>query len=251
MHGASTSAMSSGVPIEKTQSRDRSGLLLRTLAGRCQMMAAPAADRSPSAVISEVRNVLLDLPDGMTVPEKFIACSLIGQMLARIVRLSGIDSCPEVARAFIDFIEAGGRSRDWRMRLVRVVDCCEAALGSGVTVELTLDDRVARAMRYIQEHGGDGRLTLPQLARTVHVSPWHLARMIKRQTGQGFVAHLHQVRIAAACRRLEQTGLSVKEIAGAVGYDSSSQFDRRFKRQVGVTPLSYRRSMFDRLRQSS
>jgi two-component system response regulator YesN len=135
--------------------------------------------------------------------------------------------------------------------LIRVVDCCEAALSSGVTAKPTLDDRVVRAMRYIQEHGGDGRLTLQHLARNVHVSPWHLARMIKRQTGQGFVAHLHQVRIAAACQRLEQTALSVKEIAGAVGYDSSSQFDRRFKRQVGVTPLSYRRSMFDRLRQSS
>lgn len=214
------------------------------------MLAAPAVEKSPSALISDVRSLLLDLPDGMTVPEQFIACSLIGQVLARIVRVSGIDGCPEIARAFIDVIDAGGRSQNWRSRLIRVVDCCEAALGSGVTAEPTLDDRVVRAMRYIQEHGADGRLTLRQLARTVHVSPWHLARMIKRQTGQGFVAHLHQVRIAAACRRLEQTALSVKEIAGAVGYDSSSQFDRRFKRQVGVTPLSYRRSMFDRLRHS-
>jgi AraC-like DNA-binding protein len=244
--------MSPGVTSEIARTTDRSGsILLPELAARCQMMAAPAGERRPSALMSDVRNLLLDLPDAASVPEQLIVCSLIGQVLARIVRLCGIDGRPGVARVFFDLADASGRFQDWRLTLTRAVDCCAAEVGADVTAELTLDDRVVRAVRYIQEHGGDGRLTLRDLGHEVNVSPWHLARMLKRQTGQGFVAHLHQVRIAAACRRLEQTALSVKEIAGAVGYDSSSQFDRRFKRQVGVTPLSYRRSTFGRLRRSS
>jgi AraC-like DNA-binding protein len=229
-----------------------SGLsLLRVLVDRCQMMAAPESQVCPSTLISDVRSLLLDLSDSMSVPERLIACGLIGQMLARVARVSGIDGRPDVARAFVDLIASSGRSQNWRLTLTRAVDCCDAALGEAATADLTVNGYVVRAVRHIREHGGDGRLTLRDLAQKINVSPWHLARMIKRQTGQGFVAHLHQVRIAAACQRLAQTALSVKEIAGAVGYDSSSQFDRRFKRQVGVTPLSYRRSMLGTLRRSS
>jgi AraC-like DNA-binding protein len=243
--------MSQGAPIAIDRSNPSGSSVLRVLADRCQMMAAPPDEICPSALISDVRNLLLDLSDAISVSERLIACGLIGLMLARVARLSGIDGRPDVARAFFDLVDASGRSQNWRLTLTRAVDCCAAALGAAGTAEPTVNDCVARAVRHIQEHGGDGRLTLRDLAQKINVSPWHLARMIKRQTGQGFVAHLHQVRIAAACQRLAQTTLSVKEIAGAVGYDSSSQFDRRFKRQVGVTPLSYRRSMFGPLRRSS
>ena len=64
--------------------------------------------------------------------------------------------------------------------------------------------------------------------------------MLKRHTGLTFVTLLRRARVRAACRLLQTTALSMKEIAGRTGFSSASRFDRNFKTVCGVSPSEYR-----------
>ena len=134
---------------------------------------------------------------------------------------------------------------DWFAAFAALADRLEAAfrdendLGPG---HCALDVRVAKAVRYIEAHYEDPHLTLRQVAEQVGLSFTYLAHVLTLQTGDGFVAHLRRHRVAAARRLLEETVLSVKEIAGAIGYRTTRQLERDFKRLHGTVPRAVRRA---------
>jgi two-component system response regulator YesN len=77
------------------------------------------------------------------------------------------------------------------------------------------------------------------------VSIEHICRLLRRDTGRGFRTHLHQVRIQEAKRLLQQTNLSVKEIAYRTGYANTTRLDHYFKRLCGVLPSVFRQKLRD------
>ena len=46
-----------------------------------------------------------------------------------------------------------------------------------------------------------------------------------------------------ACRLLQNTKLSIKEIAFQLGYESQNYFSRTFKNTKGISPAHYRESL--------
>jgi len=100
--------------------------------------------------------------------------------------------------------------------------------------------RIARFQRLLDERYAEPGLSMSKVAATLQVSPWHLSRLLTRQTGQTFLWHLHSRRIAQAKQLLAGSALSVKEIAATVGYCETSQFDRRFRKALYITPTEYR-----------
>ena len=59
-------------------------------------------------------------------------------------------------------------------------------------------------------------------------------------TGSSFTAYLNGRRLAAAAELLRQSGDSILYIAGEVGFENLSNFNRQFKARYGVTPREYR-----------
>jgi len=105
--------------------------------------------------------------------------------------------------------------------------------------------RVRKAIEHLDQAYSDPRLRLHAVAKAVGLSAHHLSRLIKKETGSGFRAHLIRKRISEARRYLLAGMMSVKEIAAAVGYDSTSSFDREFRRVHGCSPTAWRRSVDD------
>jgi len=68
-----------------------------------------------------------------------------------------------------------------------------------------------------------------------------LKRRFKKATGTTLIAHLQNLRIENAKRRLETGNEAADEIAAAVGYDNPAFFRRLFRRSTGLTPGAYRR----------
>ena len=100
---------------------------------------------------------------------------------------------------------------------------------------------VVEAIRHIQRNYAR-ELTLSELAATVHLSPFHLARRFKETTGVSPHQYLIDVRVNAA-RALLNAGSgqrSLAEIAAAVGFADQSHLTRHFKRRFGVTPRQMR-----------
>ncbi|WP_423127004.1 AraC family transcriptional regulator [Gaoshiqia sp. Z1-71] len=81
-----------------------------------------------------------------------------------------------------------------------------------------------------------------QVAGELNMSYSWFRRFFRKYTGVSPGQYLIHLRIRLARELLEQTGLSVKEIAGQLGFESAGYFSVFFKRQTGVGPLDYRKS---------
>ena len=84
------------------------------------------------------------------------------------------------------------------------------------------------------------RFTLEELARIFTYNPDYLSTAFRRYTGMPLMRYISMVRIANAKKLLLNTGGSVKEIAGQVGFDDEKTFMKRFKQLEDITPSTYR-----------
>ena len=81
---------------------------------------------------------------------------------------------------------------------------------------------------------------ISELAARLRLSPSHLQRIFKRETGACLGEWLIEQRLHKAVYLLSNSYLSVKEIAGAAGYEHVSSFIRAFERRYVVPPTRYR-----------
>jgi YesN/AraC family two-component response regulator len=112
--------------------------------------------------------------------------------------------------------------------------------------DIRVSPQVIRTMHVIENRYVDTSLHVSAIAQDLGVSTEHLCRVLKRHTGLTFVTLLRRTRVRAACRLLQTTTLSMKEIAGRSGFSSASRFDRDFKNVCGVSPSEYRAGFWRR-----
>ncbi|MEQ9815508.1 MAG: AraC family transcriptional regulator [Azospirillaceae bacterium] len=93
-------------------------------------------------------------------------------------------------------------------------------------------------------------INLDDLAAEARLSPFHFARMFKQSLGVPPRVYLTRLRVEKACELLEQTDLSVTEIALEVGYSSNQVLARVFLKHMRVSPSGYRRAVRDPVRPS-
>ena len=70
-----------------------------------------------------------------------------------------------------------------------------------------------------------------------------MSRTFKEITGYGISEYLNIHRIREAKRLLEETDLSVQQIARKLGYESITYFEKVFKTYMTMSPLKYRKTM--------
>jgi AraC-like DNA-binding protein len=95
------------------------------------------------------------------------------------------------------------------------------------------------AEAYLREHFREP-LTVPEIASAVGVSPSHLHRIFRAETGSTLVSRVHRLRLEAAAQRLRETDQTVLAIAQEVGFTSQSHLTRLFRRHYGCAPGRYR-----------
>ncbi|WP_422636252.1 GlxA family transcriptional regulator, partial [Sinorhizobium fredii] len=78
------------------------------------------------------------------------------------------------------------------------------------------------------------------MARFAGISQRHLDRLFADELGSAFRDTYRQTRLRHARRLLEQSPLSISEIAFATGFSSSGHFSRAFKEFFGLTPRACR-----------
>ncbi len=84
-------------------------------------------------------------------------------------------------------------------------------------------------------------LTVETLADIVHLSKSYFMGLFRKIYGMSAIAYVHHVRIEAVCELLKHTDESITEIAIRCGYPSVANFNRHFKKEVGMTPGEYRK----------
>lgn len=84
------------------------------------------------------------------------------------------------------------------------------------------------------------KLSVEDLAGRAKMSPRTFNRKFREQTGTTPLQWLLTARVRRAQQLLETTGLTVENVATAVGFDSASSFRERFQRSVGASPTCWR-----------
>jgi AraC family transcriptional activator of pobA len=84
--------------------------------------------------------------------------------------------------------------------------------------------------------------TVKYFAAQLSTHPNHLNAIVKRQQQKTAIAFIHEQIVHEAQSLLNQTELSIKEIAYRLGFNESSHFNNFFKKQARVTPALYRKA---------
>ena len=83
-------------------------------------------------------------------------------------------------------------------------------------------------------------ITLKEIGKVANMSPFAFSRYFKKNSGAGFVDYVNQVRTNKACYLLRETEYQVHDIAVDCGFASISNFNKQFKKSVGISPRDYR-----------
>ncbi len=100
-------------------------------------------------------------------------------------------------------------------------------------------ERINRAYQYIFAHF-TGELDHHEIARDAGMSHSAFCHYFKRVTGRTLTDFINEIRIGHARTLLAQTDQTIAEVASASGYETLSNFNRRFREITGASPKEYR-----------
>lgn len=171
-------------------------------------------------------------------PEKAkISCiTLIMEVRSRIIR-SAADKKPEnmITDSFATEIGELGSLSEMveaiRRKLIDISDSC-----FGKTTKSTME----RVVQYIRANY-NRELRLEILAGIFGYNSAYLGKVFHQYTGENFNNYLDEIRITEAKRLLSMDEYKVYEVAEMVGYSNINYFHNKFKKYVGMSPLSYKK----------
>jgi AraC-like DNA-binding protein len=99
--------------------------------------------------------------------------------------------------------------------------------------------RMDRVMQFVLAHRFQ-KITLAEVAAEANLTKEAFCRFFKLRTRKTFTDYLLHLRINEAQKLLQETELSISEIAYRVGFENLSYFNRSFKRIAGMTPREVR-----------
>lgn len=104
------------------------------------------------------------------------------------------------------------------------------------------DDVLQRINDYVDAHYTDPNMSISGMADDLSLSAKYLSTLFKEQTGEKLSSYIERKRIEHASQLLEETEMSINDIALASGYALTHTFRVAFKRVQGVAPLDWKKS---------
>lgn len=85
-------------------------------------------------------------------------------------------------------------------------------------------------------------LSLTLLSEELHISKYYISHLFGSKLRVRFNDYVNSLRVAAACRYLRQSEMSVTQISETVGFSTLRTFNRAFVKLIGCSPSDYRRN---------
>ncbi|MDD6682831.1 MAG: AraC family transcriptional regulator [Clostridiales bacterium] len=185
---------------------------------------------------------------------QLMAGSQLGEQVGRLY-LSNLMNAGErkekINRMIAECIELAGSSRltsqmQISMRLLRMLMAAsypvlDALLrGDSILYAEKIPEKMRQAIAYIHQHESE-KISLTQLCDACAISKQQMIRYFKNHlntTPTDYIIHHKMNRARELFARAH--GLSVKEIAGELGYEDQCYFSRLFTKVTGETPSDFR-----------
>ena len=104
-------------------------------------------------------------------------------------------------------------------------------------------DFIANMNAMVKENLKNADFTVETLADALHISRVQLYRKVKAILGISISEYISNFKLERAKSMLENTDLSISEIAYANGFSSPNYFSTSFKNKYGTSPVSYKKSI--------
>ena len=104
---------------------------------------------------------------------------------------------------------------------------------------------ISRCINHIKLHYAEN-ITLGDLCSISSMSKANLTRRFQKETGTTVFTYIRNARCHHAVALLEEGVLTIKEIAGYVGYPDYNYFSKVFRSYAGVSPVEYRKEHLNR-----
>lgn len=99
-------------------------------------------------------------------------------------------------------------------------------------------ESVQQMQNYIEEHIFED-ISLVDLAKAAHFSPWYSARIFKELTKLSPAEYIRRLRLAKSALRLRDENIKVINVAFDIGFASVDGYQRAFHREFGCNPKEY------------
>lgn len=101
-------------------------------------------------------------------------------------------------------------------------------------------EKVYSAVSYIHSHYSE-ELSLNQLAQKLYISSYYLSHQFKQVTGFTLTDYIQMTRIRNVQSMLINSDIPIAQAAISCGFSSFSQFNRTFRKHIGISPSQYRK----------
>lgn len=101
---------------------------------------------------------------------------------------------------------------------------------------------IRRAQQYICAHIRE-KLTVPQVARMVDVSPSYMTALFHKNLQISPGEYIRRIKIQESKQMIREGNMNFTEIAAALHYSTVHHFSRQFKEKFGITPTEYAKSV--------
>lgn len=105
---------------------------------------------------------------------------------------------------------------------------------------LEVDSIIKPFFSYVIHHKNEN-LSLKEAADLCNLSPGYFSRILSKETGKTFTSFISLLKTEWAKQLLETTDMTILQISGELGFKDSGYFIKIFKKNEGITPLSYRK----------
>ncbi len=102
------------------------------------------------------------------------------------------------------------------------------------------ESRLGTSLKYIHDHY-NSEIRIPELARMENLSNSRYVARFTSTVGMSPMQYIVELRLRYACDLLENTDMSIKEVASLSGYGDPHFFSKLFKKHIGLSPMEYRK----------
>jgi two-component system response regulator YesN len=163
------------------------------------------------------------------------------------------DTCKEVVDVSVSFALDDSPAK-WeevaeRFEILKMLQNYRIGQGAGMLItDKNIVDKdmnqftnksIDKILQYINDNISED-LSLVRLSELVYFNPSYLSRLFKQVVGDNLSDYICKAKIRKAKQLLESPDTKIHEVASAMGYYSTTNFARFFKKLTNMTPQEYR-----------
>ena len=129
------------------------------------------------------------------------------------------------------------------LRLLKMLCHSERKVLTGFVYPKIIGNTEGKRMQAVFDHvihNFQNTITLEVVSELAYMTPNAFCRFFKNRTNKTFFQFLIELRLEHACQLLEETELSIAEISDRSGFNSISNFNRKFKAIKGISPTKFK-----------